>query len=214
MSWDVPGHGIAVRGRGFALGALALAGLAACSLVGDLPQPDLPEVRHDEAPRHAAVSRQEALAVDKALAAAQGNPQEGAASDAFGALSARIQRERPELFAGSVGGKRPTLYIKGTADPFVHRAVRKVPFVVKVVEGMSWSRRELEERSGLLAAALAELGYRSYTVSFDETIGRLEATITRRPGLPSTVRELRMALPGGLAGGADLVLINRPVADF
>lgn len=181
-----------------------------------------PKPLHFKPPRrHRMQSASEALAMDQALVAAQTGRSLrevralGRLSGRFGRIRAKLSRQRPELFAGSLLADPPRLYIKGEADEFVRGVIADAGFPIKLVEGMPYSWRELERRSMRLADALSALGYRSYGTSFDEKKGQLEATVRRVRGLPSTPSELRAALPAGLGRGAQLTVIDHAVGqDF
>lgn len=202
---------------------VVVAGVAAALAVGctppvdDVPQPDLPEVGHDPEVRRRVAGPAQALAHDDALAKAHGaEVQDPEARAAFDRVVAQIRRHRPDIFAGAAVGDPMTVYIKGRADGFVRNAVDAAPSgSIRLVEGMRYSKRELDEQADRLVAALNELGYREFVVAAVETRGRLVTTVRRRAGLPASPAALRAALPHDIAGHTRIEIVDHAVGvDF
>lgn len=198
-----------------------VAGVAAALAVGctppsdDVPQPDLPEVAHDPEVRRRVTGSAEAVAADDALAKAHGaEVQDPEARAAFERVVAQIRRHRPDIFAGATAADPMTVYIKGRADRFVRKVIDAAPSgSVSLVEGMRYSKRELDEQADRLVDALHELGYREFVVASLETRGRLATTVRRRAGLPTSPADLRAALPDDIAGHTRIDLVDHAVGE-
>lgn len=133
-------------------------------------------------------------------------------AERLGAVQVRLAAERPNLYAGArlTPGGAATLYVKGAADELVRRVVREAGVGIAVVEGRPYSFAELEDRSLRLHRSIAARGFRDIATSFDEATGTLEATVSRRPGLPATARDVRAALPAELRAGTRLAVQDAP----
>lgn len=198
-----------------------VAGVAAALAVGctapvdDVPQPDLPEVAPHPEVRRPGPSSAEASAHDDALAKAHGaEVQDPETRAAFDLVVAQIRRRRPDIFAGAAVDDPMTVYIKGRADGFVRKVIDAAPSgSIRLVDGMRYSKRELDEQADRLVDALNELGYREFVVAAEETRGRLVTTVRRQAGLPASPADLRAALPDDIAGHTRIDLVDHAVGE-
>lgn len=131
-------------------------------------------------------------------------------------ITSAVSRERPDVFIGGAlseePGGPPTLYIKGPADAFIRDLVASAPIEIVIADNQPYSARELDERQMRLVDALTEIGYSNWAGGADIKTGRLYASITIEPGLPSTVPELLARLPAELRSGLDIEFSETPVA--
>ena len=168
-------------------------------------------------------SPDEALAHDLALiAAARGWTVEQAEADfraaaAVGRIAEQVAANRPDIFVGSVvspgPGGPPALYIKDPADDFVRGLVAQGEIDVQIVDEQPYSFEELKERSMELHEGLQGQGFTNLSTGFDITAPEvIQATVTRRPGLPDAANEILSRLPLSVRDSVTLKVADVPVA--
>lgn len=127
-----------------------------------------------------------------------------------------VSRERPEQFIGAAlseePGGPPTLYIKGPADASIRDLVAQAGIEIIIADNQPYSAQDLDERQMSLSEALNEIGYSNWAGGADIKTGRLYASITIEPDLPSTVAELLPRLPADIRSDVDIEFSETPVA--
>lgn len=163
----------------------------------------------------------EALATDLALLAkGKGWTVEQArahwdAAERLGRVQQAVAARMPDAYVGGVLADTPggtsTLLLKGEANAFVRDLVAGAGIPIAVADRQPYSFAELEERSSQVHKQLAAAGYRDIGTGVDITRARVVATVSARPGLPSSASTLSAALPAGLRADVDLTVITGPV---
>jgi hypothetical protein len=137
-------------------------------------------------------------------------------AEIVGEIAQRISEERPDVFAGSSLADEPdgapTIYIKGPADAFVRDVVAAAEIEVELADNMPYSADELDERQMRLGAALSDIGFSNWATGADIKTGKLWASVTIEPDLPSSSEAILGLLPADLRSDVDLEVRESPVA--
>lgn len=135
---------------------------------------------------------------------------------ALGLIGARLAAERPEAYVGIALAEEPdgvpSLYVKGTADPWVRELVAMAPVPIRIVEGQPYSLAELEARARVVHEALVAAGFGEVATSFDlRRGGVIEATVRGAPNLAGGAGALLDLLPAELRPDVEIRLVDGPV---
>lgn len=138
------------------------------------------------------------------------------AEAALGLIGARLAAERPEAYVGIALAEEPdgvpSLYVKGTADPWVRELVAMAPVPIRIVEGQPYSLAELEARARVVHEALLAAGFGEVATSFDlRRGGVIEVTVRAAPDLAGGAGALLDLLPAELRPDVEIRLVDGPV---
>lgn len=137
-------------------------------------------------------------------------------AEAVGAVAERLAESRPDAFVGSIISDDPlappALYVKGVADDEIRALVASAGVPVAVVDRQPFSFDELETRKVAVHHALGTLGFKDFATGFKiEGAGVIDATVTRRAGLPSDETAIRAALPAAVRDGVRITVHDHDI---